>query len=164
MRNLVLNPAAQVQTAKNKKRFPNVIPKYSPRTENITIQASTKVKAVPSQEEIVVSPWISFADNKYLQWICNELKNPLDKTYFRVLSRINNASGRQGKQVMKLNEQTSSTIQEQTSSTRQEQTSSTSQSSRISNYEQISEVIISHPFHITNETYSDICIPELTDF
>ncbi|XP_052068515.1 uncharacterized protein LOC127707789 [Mytilus californianus] len=65
---------------------------------------------------------------------------------------------RQRKQVSKRNKRTSSTRQEQTSSTRQVQTSSTSQSPRISNYEQISEVTISRPFHITNETYSDACV------
>ncbi|XP_063444949.1 uncharacterized protein LOC134725228 [Mytilus trossulus] len=52
------------------------------------------------------------------------------------------------------------TLKKQASSTRQEQTSSTSQSPRTSNYEQISEVSISRPFRITNETYSDTCIPE----
>ncbi|XP_063447504.1 uncharacterized protein LOC134727046 [Mytilus trossulus] len=67
---------------------------------------------------------------------------------------------RQRKQDTTLKKRTSSTRQEETLSTRQEQTSLTNQSPRTSNYEQISEVIISRPFHITNETYSDTCVPE----
>ncbi|XP_076076104.1 uncharacterized protein LOC143046954 [Mytilus galloprovincialis] len=153
--------------------------------------------------------------NRYLQWICHNLKDNLGKPYFRVISRITcvkpfvceeNATTAFDKPesityiytstttplhagvsrpdnyaiiicncvlfllvllvVIALylkhfrQRKTDTTLNARTSSTREEPTSSTSQSPRISNYEQISEVIISRPFHITNETYSDTCVLE----